>query len=390
MENGLIHNTPDYGHEIWQTCEQSEREVFALAQLKNTALFAKRHVPFYREKYRKFPDRFFQDVSSIEEFIVEVPELQRQDLSSNPSKAFIPENGSIALQSGSLYGKYRNFGTGGTTGKPVQIFHSLQDWQAMRAPVNWNIKHDFKGREDELQNMLVIGLYHGDHITNHIYEAMLNDLGFEMIKRASTKMDIEHNYELLQKSEVNGILAPPEDGSNGQTKGITLENILKLDARRGDKWRLNHKINPEFKFIFWSSMPMSQDLYTYIKEHLGIPYIKGHYGSTETCPTGATCPYNPLKFHLTYGPSLVAIKKDHGKSRAKAYDEGYLVVSKTGAVNDTGQNVVPSGTYILNYRTGDYGSLSDEKCACGVTTPVLSVYRKMHKEVKKVMGCQVD
>jgi len=386
----IFHETPSYKSDFWQTASNESREEAALKQLKNTALFAKMHVPFYKERYKRYSDNFISDIESIEQFSVEMPELRKEDLSKNSPQLFLPEEGSIDLEVGPFYGKYRNFGTGGTTGRPVQVFHSLQDWRAMLSPVNWNILHDFKGREDELKSMLIMGLYHGDHITNHIYEAMLNSLGFEMIKRASTKMSIDHNFELIQNARVNGLLAPPEDGGKGQTKGITLENIFKMDARESGSWRLNHRVNKDFKFVFWSSMPMSKDLYDYMKDHLEIPYIKGHYGSTEVCPTGATCPNNPLKFHLTFGPSLVAVKSADGNHRAGDGEEGYLVVSKTGAVQKDGRNIVPSGTYIINYRTGDYGSLDYSGCGCGVATPVLSVFRKEHIEIKKTMGCQVD
>ena len=59
MGGTFVHDTPGYDQEIWHTCEQNIREEYSLIQLKNTALFAKRCVSFYREKYRKFSERFW-------------------------------------------------------------------------------------------------------------------------------------------------------------------------------------------------------------------------------------------------------------------------------------------------------------------------------------------
>lgn len=387
--------SPAFSDFAWERCSQAERETLALAQARQTALFAKACVPFYSQHYATLSESNIADIACLEELALTLPTLTKDHLASSPVSAFLPKPGAVSLEVDKNNGRYRNFGTGGTTGRPVTILYSVQDWRAAMLHANRHILFDFDGDRSFFEGQRLAGLYHGDHITNQVYGSFFSDLGMDMLRRVSTKVDLHHNYQLIQEFAVNGLLGPPEDPTDRQTKGITLDKILEIDAvnEQPGVHRLNHRINPAFKMIFWSSMPMSLEFYRYLTEHLGIPYVKGHYGSTELCPTGATCRAHPLKFHLGYGPSLVLIRKPDAGRLAAEGEEGYLLVSKTGASCADGTSVIPSGTYILNYRTGDFGYLEHmhgQTCACGRNTPILNVYRKEMVELKKVFGCQAD
>lgn len=386
----------DYLNLEWDMMNHFQRELIALEQAKTTAIFAKEAVPFYREHLKKFSKENIQSLRSFEEFGCILPETSKDHLSNNSFWAFVPEIEEKKREWDLNKGYFRNKGTGGTTGKPVTIIHSTEDWRAMAQHIARSIKFDFRDKLDQLSGMKVLGLYHGDHITNEIYQSGLSLLGIQLFNRVSTKNDITALYNFLQELKPNAILAPPEDGKGNQTKGSTLDSILKLDARNSNPkaYRLQHDHNPDFKAIFWSSMPISVDLQKYIFQHLKIPYQQAQYGSTEVCPTGATCSKYPRDFHLGFGPTLTIVKHPANKRLCKENEIGRVLVSKTGATTSSGKNIIPTGTVLLNYSTGDYASLintNGKVCECGRNTPILfNVHRVNHIESKAMFGCQAD
>lgn len=367
---------PPYESIEWDVMSQAKREDIALIQAKNAAIFAKKYVPFYKEHLKRYEIKDLENITSLEEFS-QLPQTTKEHLSKNSSIAFIPEGVNLIGM--------KNYGTGGTTGKPVTIWLSGNDWNAMACHIARSIKYDFRENPNYLKGKKIFGLYHGNHITNHIYKSGLKLLGMHVIDRVSTKQDVMQNYEFMQEIKPDGMLAPPEDYFNKQTKGITLDELLKLDAK-------NNKKDTNLKMVLWSSMPLGKDLYNYLTEYLGVEYVQGQYGSTECCPTGATCQYNPFSFHLGYGPTLVNVVKDN--KLVNEGQQGYVLVSKTGAMFCNGTKVVPTGTSLINFRTGDYAELRNTKsqsCECGRTTPILyNLNRKENNNIKAKFGCQTD
>lgn len=382
----LLHDAeiPDYDHISWDNMPQSDRERFALMQAKSSAIFAKEHVPFYREHFKNITQNQINDIKSLEEFSIVLPETTKEHLTTTHPSKFLPE-----YEAGTAL---INKGTGGSTGKPVTIFYSKYDWTAMAQNIARSIKFDFRENLDDLRGRQLVGLYHGDHVTNEIYRSGLGLLGISLLGRPSTKSESSHVYDFIQDVKPNGILAPPEDRGSKQTKGITLDRMLIFDAKnsKSSAYRLNNTDNKSMQMVLWSSMPLSPQLHNYLKDHLKIPYIQGQYGSTECCPTGATCEYNPFSFHLCYGPNLVTVVHPSNERLVKDSEEGFILVTKTGGVVD-GQKIVPTGTNLINFRTGDYAKLTQGTCKCGRTTPVLSnLTRKEDVQIKAEFGCQVD
>jgi phenylacetate-coenzyme A ligase PaaK-like adenylate-forming protein len=389
-------NTPSYLDLCWDTMDHDKREQMTLESAKQTALFAKRSVPFYKHHFQNISESTINNITTLSQFAFEIPETTKLHLSNNHYRSFLPEC-RFHDERDIHKGAYRNKSTGGTTSSPVTVIYTAQDWRAMAQHIARSIKFDFKDRLNELENFIVCGLYHGDHVTNEIYQAGMNLLGMDFFNRVSTKQnDTKSNFKFIQRTKPNGILAPPEDSKEKQTKGITLDKILQMDAVNAKKhsYRFNQKINTEFKAIFWSSMPMSMELYDYLKNHLGIPYIQGQYGSTEICPTGATCCEHPTGFHLGYGPALVLTCSEQRQQLAEEGEMGYLLVTKCGATDEKGENYVPSGTTLINFRTGDSAKLVQQQgqvCGCGRNTPVLvDLERTQYREAKSNFGCQVD
>lgn len=384
----------DYIDPVWDTMGDSERDEIVLSQAKATTIFAKRHIPFYKRHLSRFSAKDIEAISSIDEFALDIPETTKEHLSSNSFHGFIPDVNYRELDED--FGEFRNWGTGGTTGTPTTVIHSPQDYHGGSRYMASTLMYDFAERAEELKGLRVMGLYHGDHVTNHVYRRAFSALGMSTFTRPSTKLDPHSVYDLIQQAKPNCILGPPEDKTDNQTKGLTVDAIVKLDARNAStsSWRLNHNENQEFKMVLWSSMPMSNDFHSYLKHHLGVPYMASHYGNTEVFSVGATCEHFPRDFHLGFRSNLCCVKSFDGKRICRDGEKGYLLFSKTGALSKENKPIVPTGMIVLNYRSGDAGELihlHGKKCKCGRNTPVLrNIHRFEYRESNFNFGCQAD
>lgn len=98
---------------------------------------------------------------------------------------------------------------------------------------------------------------------------------------------------------------------------------------------------------------------TFIEGEFGIPVLS-QYNAMEAFKIGFTCEERK-GFHLHEDVCHVKIVDTNGKKLTDG-EKGEIVIS----------NFVNRGTVLLNYRLGDVGSLSREKCPCGRTLPLLS------------------
>ncbi|MFW6233630.1 MAG: hypothetical protein ACOC3Z_03135 [Nanoarchaeota archaeon] len=363
----------------WDCNNPKKRKENVLKNAINTVLFSKKCIPFYINHYKNISENKIEKINTLEEFTIKLPHVTKEHISYNPHQVFMPDRQLIHKYFGKkgveeLYelckikGIDRNYGTGGTTGKPTTIIHTSTDWRAMKNTFLRSLMFDFQDNLNDIKNLTAYGLYHGDHITNKIWESALTSLNINMYGRASTKSSAEHNYELIQEIKPNILIGPSEDSSGKQTKGITLDTILKLDARNpNSKWPLNHKENPDFKMILWSSMPMSKELSNYILNHLEIPYMHAHYGNTEVGSVSVSCLKYPLNFHLCYGSNIALIKTEKNDRLTKINEKGVISFSKISGETKENKLIVPSGMTLINYLPGNFASIIKKdgiECKC--------------------------
>jgi len=360
----------------WDRIKEKKRNDFLLRKIKNTLLFAKKNVPFYQKHLDKFSEKNIYDISSIEDFAFTIPETTREHLTNNKHTSFLSKKEPFI---------YFDKGTGGTTKRPIPICYTKSEWKFMAQTKARSVLFDFGNKKNKLEDLKIMGLYHGDHITNHIYRAMFELLNIEFFDRITTKNEIEPNYSFFIQSESNAILGPP---SLSSLKGLSLPSFFKYDSTY-----INHygndftfpfvpieKIN--IKAVFWSSSFLDKEFYSYLKDYLKIPYIKGHYGSTEVLPIGSTCSEHPHDFHIDFMPNLALVKTSKGL--AKNNERGYITVSKI-------DNPASVGTMLINYKNGDAATYINEKCKCQRNTPILiNLSRIEDKEAKAVFGCEVS
>jgi len=351
----------------WDTAPPEKRDKAALDQAKRVVLYAKKNVPFYRAYYEDISEAEIKKISTLAEFVEKIPYMTKAHIEFADSyDDFLPEHRTNKVD----HFRY-DFGTGGTTGDPIIIRHSDEDWLGMAVSANRMIEWDYckdkalekkfgkhsgifkpdgfqvESRITPLKGARIFGAYAGDHITNHIYKSMFALLGAQLNAVPSPASTLKHIYKAKQAWKPNGLLAPP--GGGNVKKGTFAKTIFELDAQNTNpnSWDLSHRWNKDFKFLFWSSMPIEKGLLDYFKNYHQIPYIKGFFGSTEICPTGSSCSEHMRTFHLTYCNSLVLIKKLDEQKMAGVEELGYTLVSKIGALDVTGNPIMPTGIYLI-------------------------------------------
>ncbi|MBN1914792.1 MAG: hypothetical protein JW769_02755 [Parachlamydiales bacterium] len=360
----------NYSNVPWDTMDPQQRNALLLEQAIETTLFAKKNVPFYQKYYQKLQDIDIQNIRSLDEFAHVIPETTRHHLTHNKHTIFLPENPQKIKM---------NKATGGTTTDPIVMCFTKEDINIIAKTTARSIAFDYHDRPNTFTTLKILGLYHGDHITNHFFRPSFELLGMEFFDRISTKNAIEPNYNFFLNGSLNAILGPPGGVLH---KGLSLSTFFEYDAAH-----IFHHLPKKspilpIEAVFWSSAPMDPELLDYMKNTMKIPYIKGIYGSTEAAPVGTTCPYLDHSFHLDYNPILTLLKTPTGI--AKNMERGYLLVSKTG-FNDY------TGTVLINYRNGDSALLTEGVCQCGRNSPIIhEITRIEDVKAKSVYGCEAD
>jgi phenylacetate-CoA ligase len=134
--------------------------------------------------------------------------------------------------------------------------------------------------------------------------------------------------------------------------GSYLETLFRTLALR--KIPMRHP-----KVLVYVAEGMTAEGKSFIEETFSIPVLS-QYNAVEAFKIGFTCEERN-GFHLHEDLCHVKIVDTNGKKLTDG-EKGEIVIS----------NFVNHGTVLLNYRLGDVGVLSREKCRCGRTLPVLS------------------
>jgi len=126
------------------------------------------------------------------------------------------------------------------------------------------------------------------------------------------------------------------------------------------------------KVLVYVAEGMTAEGKSFIEEEFGIPVLS-QYNAVEAFKIGFTCEERN-GFHLHEDLCHVKTVDTNGKKLNNG-EKGEIVIS----------NFVNRGTVLLNYRLGDVGSLSKEKCPCGRTLPLLS---KLEGRVEDILFLQ--
>ncbi len=260
--------------------------------------------------------------------------------------------------------------TGGTTGAPVAIFWTRNDWRALVQAL-----HRFvPPLEFAQQGLRVWNGYNQSHVSGPCFDDLVRALNGTPIPRGHGASD-RQALDAIARMRANALVITPQSGSG---KGGSLEDLLSEDA--------SFLARLKIRALFVSSTALRADLLHEVREQ-GVQTIVNYYGSTEGPPAAVSCVADPTTFHLSQGHVLVEVVDKQGQ-HVRSGERGTVLVSRIAAASTSGL-VSAGGTQLLRYAIGDEVLFVDEPCPCGRTSPrIRDVERVAYLDDKLLGGCE--
>jgi phenylacetate-CoA ligase len=310
----------------------------ALHELRNIRLrrivrYAAETVPYYRDLFRtiKIDPSEIRSVEDLEGLPLIDKEMIRKDPLSFVSTT---RRGKQAIP----------FLTSGSTGLPIKICHdrysllsNIAFGERERDPIS-----KLCGRR--LGYRVVMILYEGN--TTKKVQDLYRQWTFIPIRPEEFTLSVSNPLEEVAK-RIDSLCPDVLIGY-----GSYLETFFRTLALRKIPMGLP-------KVLVYVAEGMTPEGKSFIEETFGVPVLS-QYNAVEAFKIGFTCEERN-GFHLHEDLCHVKIVDPHGKQLADG-EKGEIVIS----------NLVNHGTVLLNYRLGDRGVSSREKCRCGRTLPLLS------------------
>lgn len=309
-----------------------------LCELRNTRLrrivrYAAETVPYYRDLFRTININP-SEIRSVED-LEGLPLIDKEMIRKNP----------LYFVSKTRRGKNAiPFLTSGSTGLPIKISHDRYSLLSNIASGEREREVISKlcGRRFGYRVMMI--LYEGN--TTKKVQNLYRQWTFIPIRPEEFTFSVSSPFQDIVE-RINHLCPDVLIGY-----GSYLETFFKALALRKIPMRLP-------KVLVYVAEGMTAEGKSFIEEAFGIPVLS-QYNAVEAFKIGFTCEERN-GFHLHEDLCHVKIVDPHGKKLANG-EKGEVVIS----------NFVNHGTVLLNYRLGDVGVLSREKCRCGRTLPLLS------------------
>jgi phenylacetate-CoA ligase len=321
-------------------------------RVRETVLYAARHVPFYRDLFRG-EGLDPRDIGTAND-LSRLPLVPREEVLADPRRfrSDAPGTGDgVTLRSS------------GTTGVPLNVFHD-------RGSVLANVAHSERERAVEAT---VIGK------RLRYTRAYLGLAGPENVNRIRGLMDAA-SYRPLRPRHVTIATDQPFEGVLAALdalrpdvlagSGSYLESLFQGLVESGGRFH-----RPLAVLYAWDHMTDAGREHI---ESLGVPVLS-RYSAMESLKIGFLCEQR-RSFHLHEDLCHVEIA-DRDGSNAPPGHRGEIVIS----------NLVNRGTVLLRYRLGDLGALSNEPCPCGRSARLLVDFGGRVSEIVRLPdGSPVD
>jgi phenylacetate-CoA ligase len=302
-------------------------------RLRRIVNYAARTVPYYQEIFKslKIAPRDIRTVEDLEY----LPLIDKETIRKDPSR----------FVSSARKGKRPIvFSTSGSTGMPIKIYH---DPYSLLANIAFGEREravisKLCGRSFGYRTVAI--LYEGNTTTK--VQKLYRQWTFIPIRPEEFTFSVSDPFEDIVKRIDH--LCP--DVLLGY--GSYLETFFRKLALRNISMRLP-------KGLVYLAEGMTAEGKSFIEEEFGIP-VFSQYNAVEAFKIGFTCEERN-GFHLHEDLCHVKVVDTHGK-KLTGGEKGEIVIS----------NLVNYGTVLLNYRLGDVGSLTKQRCPCGRTLPLLS------------------
>jgi len=312
-----------------------EGKLFELrgSRLQRIIHYAAKTVPYYQKLFslKKIDPRDIRTVEDLDRLPLITKEMVRQDPSQFVSTSRKGRSSILFLTSGS-------------TGTPLHIYHD-------RASLLANIAFGERERDvmaklcgKSFRYKIAAILYSGS--TTEKVQNFYRQWTFIPVRPGQFTFSVLNPFEDI----VKGIDQLRPDILIGY--GSYLETFFRTLALR------KVPMHPP-KVLVYVAEAMTAEGRTFIEEEFGIPVLS-QYNAMEAFKIGFLCEERK-GFHIHEDLCHIRIIDTNGEKVTNG-EKGEIVIS----------NFVNHGTVLLNYRLGDVGSLSKEKCPCGRTLPLLS------------------
>lgn len=313
-------------HEI-ETAKREDIEKLQLERLKKTVERVYNRVPFYQQKFKEkgiTPD----SIQSLED-VTKLPFTVKKDLRDNyPFGLFAVDQKEVV----------RIHGSSGTSGKPTVVGYTKNDiknWAQIvaRAIVTAG------GRPGEvLHNAYGYGLFTGGLGLHYGGE----ELGMATVPVSGG--NTERQITLIEDFKPSVICATPSYVLN------IAETMIDL-GKDPRKTSLRHGI--------FGAEPWSEEMRKQIEEMFDITACD-IYGLSEVIGPGVSIECHEVKngLHVAEDHFLIEVIDPETLEPVPDGQDGELVFT----------SLTKEAFPVIRYRTGDIGSITREKCACGRTT----------------------
>jgi len=330
------------------------------------ALHLKEQFGFYKSFYK---DIALNPDDSFEELIVKLPKINKSVFKAQDPFSLLPDN--FLSVPAKLPVMHKT--TGGTTGRPANVFYTANDWATALEAHALILRPIFASLH---KPVIAYNNYNHGHIGGPVFGQSVTAAGALCINR-SFNADDERAIDEISRYKCNMLVAPP----SATRKGYTLESLLEADAASGTNYINGDNID----VVLVSSLPLRKELVEELQE-LGIKFILDFYGMTEVMPVAVSCPYNPRHLHICGGHAYADVVNSSFKP-VKTGERGMIIAGRINAYDANGG--VSDSTGILNFITGDTALVVESGCSCGENLKTITdVRRESDTESKAENGCQ--
>ncbi len=307
----------------WWSSEQMEE--YQLAQVQNIVRYSMKHVPFYKELYRK--NGIFSDTIVALSDIERLPFIERTDIKADPEK-FISDE----VRDKKLIKRLSS----GSSGSPIQAYSTPDMIDKFSAHTYYYL--GFLGlNPDRVKSARITGdKIPEENISNAIYWENRSPLQIAFSTLHLNPDTIQMYVDKLNDFEPTYLVVYP--------------SALELIAKYMTLKSLNFKF--DLKCIYSTAETIYQEQKEFLEDFFKCPvYVS--YGHTEAAVIGGACPFSE-KLHIL---------KQYGVTELLGSDGQEIDIGEKGEVVVTG--FINHEFPIIRYRTGDIAEKAIQSCGCG-------------------------
>lgn len=318
-----------YLSKIWRNPRTPFKDIknLQLKKLKSLLNHAYTHSGFYHDKFRQagiHPD----DINSLQD-LSKIPLTTKEELmdATQVVAQNIPSS------------QHQIITTSGSTGKKLKIVHSA-DFISFNIALFYRTYFHWGMRPFKKLSYIRYTPLSESELYSSTEKYFMEKLGIAQFFYISTFLEPEKQLELLWKQRPHILVGHPPD------------LVMLAKTARATSKKL------QFEFIGSNSELLTQKERDYIEETFSCP-VYNEYSSLEVGYIARDC--REQRMHLVSDSVIVEFLKD-GEPVAPG-EKGDVVVTL----------LFNTAMPFIRYNQGDVASLSEEKCECGITFPVMDV-----------------